>query len=446
MRKPLYIALTLVVVFAIASMSSFPQYLYAAESLIDATVTTTAVSGVAAAPGVVCISDQQCFALYRDSTGNMDIASSSDGGTTWTSRDADPQTDAIHGAMWWDGWTPPGTSTQYIHIVTTDTTADDAFYTRYDTTTGATTTTIAAPTVPVAAPNETCTEGTDCYPSITHLSNGRLVIAWNETNRGHMSFCDTTCTTGSNWTIASTTGPTRAGYYASGDDPSFIVPMPEHPNNIMLVYFDTNQTDMLYNVWSATTSDWVYAKTATQTIDSTVDFEATYETQRMGISMSSTTNEIGLVYAEDVNDYTTQDHDIAFWKYTDATGWVRGTDVVTNASGGITATKLTYDNSNNVWYAIYGRRSTISVATTTSIYYRTSSDGGTTWSAESAAINDSTGMEIVALTADISSFERIAATWRYRTINDQYFDTVADISPPAPPTVILSDPEIYYFN
>ena len=407
------------VVASLLSLTS-PLTALASETLLDSTVFATNVQGNNSSPTSVWITDQIGYTFYLGAEGDLEMASTTNGGATWlvsNAVDSVNTTDVVSYAIWWDGWTAPGTTTQYIHIATTDTTTNRIYYTRFDTTNN--TFSLSTTTSTQAA---ACTRGSDCQVSITKASDDVLYVAAGDTSDSWVDSCATTCTSTANWSE-------RVGgfYQGLGDDYPILTPI-AGTNNVMLVYWDISADELRYNIYSATSSAWQWATNATQTLASTKDDNGTYDGQLFGMSVSTTTGTTSLVLVDDANDYTTADHDINFYTYSSTTGWVARTNPVTTAPGGLTGAKVAFDEVNKIWYVIYTRRSTIGTAVTGDIYYRTSADNGTTWSGEQGPVND-TPDDINGLTTGISSAERIGVWWSYTTAprdDDEYYNVVAD--------------------
>jgi hypothetical protein len=413
-----------VVVFVAATFCAFASLTEAAtETAVDTTVYSTNTNTLVGSPSSVCVTHDKCFVFYRGAESDIEMASSTDGGVTWSSGrtvDSVNTTDAINVSIWWDGWTQPGTTTQYIHIVTTDTGADDTYYTRYDITNNTLSTTVLVTTqVPV------CADGTDCYATITKTPSNILYIAAAEGADRWVATCTiaSDCTNTANWSELA------GGFQGTaGDDYPILMPIPG-TNNVLLTWWDISADAIYYNVYSATSSSWFYASAVS--VATAADENTTYDAQLMGMALSTTTGKIALTFVDDANDYSTADHDIRFYTYASTTGWTAKTNVITTAPGGLTGAKVSYDEQNDTWYVFYTRRSTIGTNTTARIFYRTSTNDGTTWSAESDPIN-ATADDINGLSTDILTLERVGVYWNYTTspkADDQYYVQVADVHP-----------------
>ncbi len=413
------------IVLSLLAWLSLPETVFGAEVSVDTTVFTTNAQGNNSSPTAVWITDQIGYTFYLGAEGDLEMASTTNGGTTWQVRNAMDSvnvTDVVSYAIWWDGWTAPGTTTQYIHIATTDTSVDDIYYTRLDINTQATSTTVVTTTQAA-----TCDRGFSCQVSITKASNNVLYVATSDGQDSWVDSCSTTCTSTANWSERTN------GFYQGKVDYPILMPVGGN-NNVMLVSWATSTDSIVYNIYSATSSSWQWATNATQTIASSKDENTTYDGQLYGMSHSTTTGVTALALVDDANEYvTTQDHDVNFFTFSSTTGWVAKTDVVTDASGGLIGAKVSYDELNDVWYVLYGRRTTIGTATTGRLYFKTSTDGGSNWSTESATLTN--GDDINGIATGITSFERIGAWWNYTTggpSDDEYYNLIADLVTPPP--------------
>lgn len=387
---------------------------------VDTTVETTNTGTNISSPGIVWTSDTDGYIFYEDSTGQLSLSSTTNSGSTWGAArrvDSVNTTDVVSFGVWWEGWTPGTTTTRFIHIVTTDTGVDDTYYTRLDLTTGTFSTTVLGTTQTATS----CSESTNCIPSITMTATGTIYMMTMAVGDSWIVRCGqyNGCTTAANWHEITAYGG-GAGSYKP-----MLLPIPGN-DNLMAMYGDDN--NLRYRIWSATTSSWW--NTATQPIGSGIDFNFTYDGQLTGASLSTTTGLIFLTGSGDANDYTTADHDVEFFSFSTTTwSWTQKTDCTTDYTGGVIGAKVAWDETNDTLYCIMGLRSTIGTDTTGGIYFKTSTDGGTTWSATSTMVNDNAD-NINGMTVNIIGLERIGVTWNYTTApraDQQYYDDIADL-------------------
>lgn len=431
-NKSLFAGIATFILVALLFVSMKADVAFAAEVLVDATTASDSRTN----PSMVWINDQTGFIFYEDSGGGLSMASTTNGGVTWQAgRNVDSvnTTDVVEFAVWWDGWTPPGTTTQYIHIVTTDLGVDDMYYTRYDTTNNTLSTTVVGTTQAAA-----CTDSASCYAAITKASDGTLYQATMDGQDSWVEKCSTTCTSTANW--SEVTYP----FNALGDDYPYLAPV-AGTDDIMVLWIDVTADDIFARRYSPTTTSWG----ATTTLSLVAAENGTsYDSNLAGIANSTSTGKIAFTYINEANDFSIADHDIAFWTYSTTSGWVQGTDVITNDTGGITGAKIAFDELNDVWYSVYSRRTTITSSTTGNVYYRTSSNGGSTWSAESSALN-TTSDDITSLSVNPTSFERIGVQWNYTNApkaNNLYYSDVADLGATPPATPAPVEEEVYFLG
>lgn len=387
-----------------------PKTAHAAQFLVDASGTGSDHG----APGAkqVWTSSKNGYLFYRNNGSGVSMSSTTDGGVTWSARrtvDSVNTADAIDVAVWWDGWTDDHQS-QYIHIATIDSTDADLYYTQLDLATGAFSTTVAA-----SSQGATLAAGVN-YAAITKAHDGVLYMAATDASDSFVVSCSTTCTTGANWSERA------SAIDSNGNDPPLLAPV-AGTANIMLVYWDVSADTVDYNVYSATSTSWWFTSSAVATAR---EDNTTYE-QLIGITYDHVRSVIYLTFTDDTDDYITEDHDVTVWKYAGANGpWTQLTNPVTDASGGIAAAKIGVNLENGYLYCAYVRRTTIGTATTGNAYYRTSTDGGVSWSAESAAMN-TTADNLFWFGIVPSGRYRFGVDWKYNTApnaEDYYFSPV----------------------
>jgi hypothetical protein len=300
-----------------------------------------------------------------------------------------------------------------------DTGVDDTYYTQLNTSTGAFSTTVLATTQ-----GATATAGAN-YVAITKAVNGVIYMASADTSDSWVVSCTSTCTTAANWSERASAFGTTPDV---GDDVPFLMPI-LGTNNVLLTYWDVSADTIDYNVYSATSSSWWF--TAVPNAITAADDNTTYEGQMIGMANNPTTGVVYLTFVDDANDYTTADHDIKFWTFLPGTAtWSQKTDAITTATGGLTAAKVVVDTTRdtNRLYVVYARRGTIGTATSQNVYYRYSADGGTTWSAESSAINTTIGTDdLFGFGVSSATSDRIGVYYKYTTnpnADDLYYADV----------------------
>jgi hypothetical protein len=335
------------------------------------TSATTSFQG--ASPRMVWVSDTSGFLFDAYSTGSLGMSTTSNGGATWSSRVASIDSvnaDVVSFGIWYDRWTE-GDTGNIIHVVTTDTSVDDTYYTQVNALTG-----VRATTVLGTTQGATCTVGSSCYTAITKAKNGVLYMTATDGSDSWVVSCSGTCTTAGNWSE-------RIQAYGStpdlGDDIPLLFPV-VGTNNVMLIYYDNSAGTLDWNTYSATSSMWMGS--TTRTAASGYETEVTYEGERMAGTYSTSTGNIYISLADNVNDFTTQDHEIDVWKFATSTyTWTQLTNATTTTKGGITGQKIHYDPRAGALNLVYGWRSTIGTPSTNKLLMTVSADLGTSWTA-----------------------------------------------------------------
>jgi hypothetical protein len=391
-------------------------YAVAAPVAID-TVATVANSNLVAGAQTVFISDQVGYTFYRDNTpnnGRCVYSKTTDGGATWgTPVRVDGQSDCVKVVVWYDRWTPGNFGTA-IHIVTMDTSDDDLWYNRLDTTSDTRLLTESPVNITTSAGfTGAVTEAANTY-ALTVATDGTLYAAVSDNSDTVIVSCASTCTVGTNWTEVGTPGT-----LPNATDHNLLLPLPG--DDVLLINRDVGAGTLRSRVWSG--SGW----SGWSTIDSSVGFQSLFPVG-MAATVNHDTDDIYLVYAADNNDYITADHDIRSAVFSSG-AWSPTTNVSTNATGrGLLDVALALDANTGDVYALYTMRTTIGTDTSANVYYKVSTDAMATWGSEQGPLNSSSG-NLYGPFSNLHSDERIHVAWFDPATNQRFGDTVADIGP-----------------
>jgi hypothetical protein len=415
------------------------------ENLIDATVKTNDFGE----PGsqMVWTSTSTGYSFYVDSGGGASMASTTDGGVTWSApRNVDSvnTTDVISVSVIWGGWVPKrlasSNTSRYIHIATLDSGVDDLYYTRLDLTTGAFSTSLVATTQSASA-NISVNNA-----SITMDAEGYLYMATADASDSFVVYCPALCTTSGSWYEAT------SGFQDSGNDVPLLLPI-DGTSNILLVYWDTSAKTIDYDVYSATSSSWWY--TTDKSIKTGVEINElfyAYRGQMISGTYASTTGLSYISFIDDADDYTGEDHDINVYSYSSTTWtWTALTNPVTNASGGLQGAKIAIEPESKDLYVSYVRKTGTGTTTSANVYYKRSTDGGSTWSAESNPLN-LTPDDLYYFNAVPVSRNRMSVQYKYITSSrEDYlysvsFWTYGGTSTPATPAGVMLLQDLFFFN
>jgi len=386
---------------------------------IDDSVTTTTAAHMNENPLVVCVTDLVCYAFYVDATNANDAvyAKTTDGGANWGTPVVLMAGTVVGMAVWYDRWTPGDTTGNFIHIAMIDSGTDDIHYERIDTSSG------DAQLGETNVTNVTAALGVTNSVSITKSTDGRLFVVTSEADTDYdaplaCTISGDSCGTASNWAKEGT------GITDQADDAVILLPLPG--GDVLLLNHDISAEDVRYKAYDSTGDAWT---AAWQTIDAEAADNTTYA-KTIAATLRRSDNTIYLAYLADIATIGTDD-DIrtATGAYNTATSlmsWTTKTDVITN--GSVLDVVLSRDENNGDIYAVYQTGTT----SAHNVVYKKSTDGMTTWGAESAALNSSAA-DLRNVTVNLMSDERICATWTDPAPDDIFGETVANPMSPRHP-------------
>lgn len=391
-----------------------PLSVSAAEVVIDSTASTNAGSNNVTGSRVVFIDDDVGYAFYRDSTNQCVYSKTTDEGANWgTPVVVDSQTDCLKIVVWYDRWTPGDTTGNYIHIATLDNSLDDLFYNRLDTTDD----TLLMGSSPVNAsinsgqtPTISVNQNTH---SITKATDGTVYMAVNDVSDAYAVSCSSSCNSTSNWNEVGTSP------FDLQNDHNLLMPL--SGGNVMVINRDISANDLRSAIWNGSSwSSWT-------TIDANAPESGRYD-GGFAATLDVDTGDIYLVYGADHNNNTVADHDIRTAVY-NGSGWTNTTDIFTNEPArALINLGVGYDQNTGDIYVSYSIEDTLGTRTSANVYFASSTDGMSTWSAESAALTTSAD-EYYGPTMTLNNYERMYATWWGVTPDDVFGETVANIGP-----------------
>jgi hypothetical protein len=388
-----------------------PRLAEAAIVVVDGTPNTTGSAHTLAGAGTVFVSDQVGYKFFVRSTGVCAYTKTTNGGDSWGGIvTVDSQTDCIGVSVWYDRWTPNDTG-NYIHIATMDTSADDLFYNRLDTSNDSlllvtsTSTTLGSTAVYAVATNR---------HSITKATDGKIYMTADDGNGTVNVSCSTNCNVSTNWSTVGTA--------PQGNANSWSLLMPLSSGDILMINRSTTNT-LRYSTWNG--SNW----SSMNNIDATAVRNTTYDVG-VAATVDTDTGDIYIAYVTDNDTFTVADHDIRTAVYSSGS-WTTKTAVHTNIAGrGVLQTAIARDQNNGEIYVAYSIRSTIGTVSTARIYWKKSADGMTNWGGEQGPV-DSVAGDYYGIDMNIMSYDRIYTSWFDNTtaVRDIIGDTIANISP-----------------
>ncbi len=389
----------------------------AAVVAIDATTSTTQLEHNHLGSQSVFTTDQVGYKFYVDSSGACVYSKTLNGGASWgTAVIVDSKTTCFGVAVWYDRWTPGDTGTD-IHIMTADTTNDDLYYNRLDTTTDARLL-LAAPTSTVINTGQggTLAAGVNAG-SITKGTDGAIYMSMADDADSYIVECSSDCDLATSWTETGTSPmPLTLDY-------SLLMPLPS--GNILLIHRLILADDIQSKVWNDTAGTWSASWT---TIDASAIENSTYDPAfTAGVNVA--TGDVFLAYVDDATSGTVggSNDDIRVWKYSSST-WSAGADVLTNSARGITQVALSVDANSGDVYVANTSRTTAGTATTARVYWASSTSAMSAWGAEQGPV-DTTADDKYGVDLNGYNYQRLYVSWYDITSDDILGDTIADFSP-----------------
>jgi hypothetical protein len=419
-RKFIVATLILVIVFSDfgnALIQNFTPVAEATQVAIETTAATNGTSHLLSGSQTVFINDQTGYKFFRDQSaaaaGPCVYKKTTDGGTTWGSPvTVDSKTVCIQVQVWYDRWTPGDTGTN-IHIATFDTTADDIFYNRLDTTSD----TLLMGSTPVSMVSNTGQGGTivegQNTMAITKGTDGTVYATTADASDQYIVECTTNCNLATGWT------ETGTNPLDSANDYSMLMPLAS--GNIMLINRSIALEDIRSKIWNNTS--WSGAWT---TIDANATDNITYDVGMSATVSSTTPGRIYFAYTADNVAPIGATTDVRTAIYNGST-WATSTNVISNsATRGVTGVAIGVDAITDDVYVAYSAQTTPNTASTGNIYWKTATSSMKNWSTEVGPIN-SAANDMYGVDLNIASDQRIFASWFDNTNDDVYGDTIADI-------------------
>lgn len=297
--------------------------------------------------------------------GDAVYCKSTDYGRTWGSEVVIKAMTGTHIAVWADWWSGI-TATAYIHIAYIDSDSDDTFYRYLDTATDSLGTERT-----VFAGSSTANGGT---LSITRARGGNLI-------------CATCIDAGAEYdTVKSAdlfVNKTSIAEVFEGAtyDTVSLVPNPDSADNqdILAFFWDSSADEISLKKYDDSANSWSESSLATGMVD-----VGSFLAKDYGVALDLTNNNV-LFAAWSAHD--TANADLRIWSVDDSAA-TELTNIVLNSADDQAFIALTVC-PNNLWYAFYCGKSDGSetIHADTNIYYKISTDNGSTWGSETALTN-----------------------------------------------------------
>lgn len=331
----------------------------------DVIAATSVASGTAAGGGTNYLVQTPAgvmYLVYIDAANDVMFRKSTDGGFTWSNPTAVLTGTAIAVSIWYDRWS--GIAAGLIHIAYIETVGHDVLYRTIDTE-GAdalgTQTTIFNGASAVSAQTAL---------SICRARGGNLGCVFNIDNGVEDGFAKST-DAGANWSAAA--DPTEG---AAGDEFLLMPGWAVDSQDFMLFFWDASADEISRKLYDDSGDTWAETSISTGMVDRSPANEFPHFA-----AVVDTANSRNVLIAWSAID--TLNADLMAWAITES-AITALTDVVTNSTDdqGFAAFGIATDTST--WYAFYGGKTDGSETfkSVLGVYYKSSIDGGVTWSAE----------------------------------------------------------------
>ncbi|MEK7462630.1 MAG: hypothetical protein AAB618_03575, partial [Patescibacteria group bacterium] len=393
----------------------------AAQVTVDAAVSTATTEHTNLGAASVWVSDQVGYKFFVDSSGVCAYSKSINGGANWsTAITVDSDTTCFGITVWYDRWTP-GDYGDYIHILTTDTTDDDLWYNRLDTTNDERLL-AAAPTSTSVSTGQggTISAGAN-NGSITKSTNGILYMAMNDNTDSYVVECSSNCGVAASWS--------ETGTNPMDLQPDFSELLPLADGDILLINRDVSADDLRSKVWDDNgggAGSWSGAWT---NINNNAPENVTYD-PGFAATVDTNTGDVYLAYIDWATTGTLggNNDDVRTATYS-AGAWVNNTDVITNTARGLTGVAIGVDTNTSDIYVGYSGQTTAGTANTGNVYWKSSTNGMGAWGAETGPVN-ALAEDIYGVDISSSDYQRLTLSWYGATNDDMYLENaMADLVP-----------------
>lgn len=311
---------------------------------------------------VVSASNGALYAFYVDTASDIQYKRSFNNGTTWSTASTFSGAQTITQlSVWYDGWS--GINDGHIHVAWVDSVLDDVVYKRLNTVGNTTSSAVSASTALSTATNGAL--------SICRARGGMLYIAWN-IDGGTETFFVTSSNTGSTWGTGSNPNEATTDSY---------ILMPGYnadANDMHLYFWDHSANEISVKRYDASANSWAETSITASMVEQLQSVAFPHFAAFPDLDNSR--NVLAAWSAVD-----TANARLSCWTVDDTTS-TKLTDIVPLSvdDQGLVALGVDKGVTPNVWYAFYGGKTDGSEVYLTNIhiYYKTSSDAGSTWGSE----------------------------------------------------------------
>lgn len=314
---------------------------------------------------LVKLADETVYCFFVSQIDNSLYYTRTTDGHTWNDPAAIKSLGGVQSgfAVWYDKWTPGDTGT-VIHLTYFDQTGDDVFYRAFDWT-GET----LGTEVTIFAGASTGAGANTCI-SITKAIGGNLYVGFDIDGGTEVGFYRSV-DAGANWTSQADVNE------AASTDYYYLAPgFAADTQDIICIFWDRSASEISRKLYDDSADSWAETSIA----GSMTAIPASTCAPQFSITVDDANNKI-LLAAWSNRD--TANADLRFWSI-DESSITEGTNVVEDSGDDQQMCALSYNPDTGILYCFYGGKSDGSETAGTSIriYYKTSTDLGTTWGSE----------------------------------------------------------------
>lgn len=307
------------------------------------------------------------YCIYVDGASDVAYRKSTDNGVTWQEQVTVFTGTEVALSVWYDRWS--GIAAGLIHLAYTESGGSDVLYRSIDTESSDTLSTETT----IFNGASTATNG---GLSITRARGGNLLCR-GCIDAGTETFFSRSTDTGATWGSRNTTGTTTP---ASADQYYFCPSFSSDSQDALMLFWDASANAILAQAYDDSANSWTEGTLSS----SMTDTAPATSFPHLALAVDLTNSKV-LAIAWTAVD--TANADLKFFSISwsgDTVTINTGTDVVTDSTDDQGLAALAIDNNRRHLYAFYTGKSDGSetVGTAVNVYYKVSTDAGSTWGAE----------------------------------------------------------------
>ncbi len=373
-----------------------------ADVSIDASTTTKTARG---ARNVVFTSYLVGYAFHIDNSGILSYCKTSDGGASWAASVtfglANTTTQAFD--VWYDQWTP-GDSGRIIHCWSFDSTANLVEYNPLDTT------------------NDTFGTNRTAFTGVSVVGGVGSFCSGTKTRSGYL-YCAFDLDAGAERGIVRSTdgGPTWSAnlsttFVEATTDRCYLFPATGtgDDNDCWAIYQDASADALTMKMWDSSAAAQVESSTVQTMVELSTDF-----TGQCGFSGTIRASD-GTLILVSCSERDTATADMQVWFVTavtaaSQTGITAKTNITTDIDDNYNPAVFIDNNTNNIYVAYNGKRDgSETMATSTKVYYTSSTDDAVNWTAGDTTYMQGTAAAVNQVWTPLSG-NRFYVVWRTAT-------------------------------